>query len=316
MKDSAKGTAFWMSPELLKKEEFDKSADVYAFGVILWGLYTLKEPWEEDTIREYQELVEAVINGDRPEIPQDCQILLKELIEACWHSDRQQRPAFTKVVSKLDYLIVDEVIAQPSGRSFWKKHFMEDLGELEEVVSWKDFSTVLEEITGVSHLRFQLLSRFLVNHERKVTLETFNLAIHWFGDTFFQPNPEEVKKCLDQIQFLVKQIWFHGSIDEKEANSRLLVYENGSYLVRLSKTKKGFPYTLSMISNKKPKHIRIQKTPCCNTGYLYSAPNHHPASYSSLSELLEGLKQGIGLKTPCPLTNPCISCDDDGYIEI
>jgi len=27
-----KGTALWMSPEILNNEEFDKSADVYSFG--------------------------------------------------------------------------------------------------------------------------------------------------------------------------------------------------------------------------------------------------------------------------------------------
>lgn len=34
-----------MSPEIIAQQDFDTSADVYSFGIILWQLLTLQEPF-------------------------------------------------------------------------------------------------------------------------------------------------------------------------------------------------------------------------------------------------------------------------------
>lgn len=44
-----KGTRLWMAPEVLNQEEFDKSLDVYAFGLILWEIWTGTEPFAQVT---------------------------------------------------------------------------------------------------------------------------------------------------------------------------------------------------------------------------------------------------------------------------
>jgi serine/threonine protein kinase len=35
----------WQSPELLAGQPYGKAADVFSFGVVLWEIMTLKEPW-------------------------------------------------------------------------------------------------------------------------------------------------------------------------------------------------------------------------------------------------------------------------------
>ncbi|QHO13042.1 hypothetical protein HN873_052464 [Arachis hypogaea] len=39
------GTAEWMVPEVLRNEPSNEKCDVYSFGVILWELSTLQQPW-------------------------------------------------------------------------------------------------------------------------------------------------------------------------------------------------------------------------------------------------------------------------------
>lgn len=35
----------WQSPEMLSGSPYGKPADVFSFGVVLWEVMTLKEPW-------------------------------------------------------------------------------------------------------------------------------------------------------------------------------------------------------------------------------------------------------------------------------
>ncbi|KAK6127640.1 hypothetical protein DH2020_038619 [Rehmannia glutinosa] len=42
---STAGTAEWMAPEVLRNEPSNEKCDVYSFGVILWELCTLRQPW-------------------------------------------------------------------------------------------------------------------------------------------------------------------------------------------------------------------------------------------------------------------------------
>ena len=48
-----------MAPEVLEGKEFSTSADVYSFGIVLWEIYTRKEPFNQ--FRNYQKFKEAVV---------------------------------------------------------------------------------------------------------------------------------------------------------------------------------------------------------------------------------------------------------------
>jgi serine/threonine protein kinase len=40
------GTLFWMAPEVIVGGEYKTSADVYSYAIIIWEIYTRKEPYE------------------------------------------------------------------------------------------------------------------------------------------------------------------------------------------------------------------------------------------------------------------------------
>ena len=46
------GTPYFMSPEVCKGEKYDNKADVWAMGVIIYELITLKKPFDGKSISE------------------------------------------------------------------------------------------------------------------------------------------------------------------------------------------------------------------------------------------------------------------------
>jgi len=96
------GTPIWMSPELLKGEDYDEKVDVYAYGIILWEIGTGELPFSNlDTM---QIAVTVVTKGLRPVIPPQWPPSLKELIQQCWHEKPSQRPSFDAILVRLDSL--------------------------------------------------------------------------------------------------------------------------------------------------------------------------------------------------------------------
>jgi len=85
------GTIRYLCPELLdttKYRQWKKSADVFAYGVILWEIASQEKPWEK---LKPQDVIPRVLKGERNIIPQDCPKPYAELIERCWRQDESQR---------------------------------------------------------------------------------------------------------------------------------------------------------------------------------------------------------------------------------
>ena len=76
----------WAAPEYLtikRIKERSEKGDVYSFGVIAWELITLKTPWKSQNYG-IDDIREAVVGGDRLEIPANCPKELGEVIKNCW----------------------------------------------------------------------------------------------------------------------------------------------------------------------------------------------------------------------------------------
>jgi hypothetical protein len=78
-------------------------------------------PWEECE-HPYQLVHQVVEQGRRPPLPTTCEPALAvlpsvcELIQQCWHTDPEQRPAFAAVVERLHVLtaaVAKEVRSAP-----------------------------------------------------------------------------------------------------------------------------------------------------------------------------------------------------------
>jgi serine/threonine protein kinase len=90
------------APEVIRGEKYSETADVYSFGIIMWEVLTRKQPYGG---RNFMGVSLDVLEGRRPQIPDDCQPKFQKLIKSCWHKSAGKRPAMEKVIEVLDDLL-------------------------------------------------------------------------------------------------------------------------------------------------------------------------------------------------------------------
>ncbi|WVZ87062.1 hypothetical protein U9M48_033757 [Paspalum notatum var. saurae] len=100
---SVAGTPEWMAPEFLRGEPSNEKCDVYSFGVILWELLTMQQPWSG--LGPAQVVGAVAFQNRRLPIPKDTSPVLTALVESCWDDDPRQRPSFSSIVDTLKKLL-------------------------------------------------------------------------------------------------------------------------------------------------------------------------------------------------------------------
>uniref|UniRef100_A0A453PKF8 Protein kinase domain-containing protein n=1 Tax=Aegilops tauschii subsp. strangulata TaxID=200361 RepID=A0A453PKF8_AEGTS len=95
--------AEWMAPEVLRNEPSDEKCDVFSYGVILWELCTLQQPWEG---MNAMQVVGAVgFQSRRLDIPDNVDPAVAEIITRCWQTDPRARPSFAEIMAALKPLL-------------------------------------------------------------------------------------------------------------------------------------------------------------------------------------------------------------------
>ena len=105
----------YSSPEMLmdtKKichklnNENDVKSDIYSFGILLWEIYTETIPFDV----KLSELKKYILEEKyRPEVSNELNKEIVELIRACWDSEINKRPSSNKILSVLLKISNDEI---------------------------------------------------------------------------------------------------------------------------------------------------------------------------------------------------------------
>lgn len=96
------GTTAWCAPELFtagSTARYSVKVDVYSFGMVLWELWEKRRPF--DNLNSRFDIMDAVRDGKRPRISDNCPPAFRSLIERCWESEPSRRPMFTYIVKYL-----------------------------------------------------------------------------------------------------------------------------------------------------------------------------------------------------------------------
>lgn len=89
---------FWMAPELLKMEaKNNEKTDVYSMGIILYEVYSRRDPYEDEDPHEVLKLVVDKKVKKRPPAPRTMPDKVKALMAECVEEDPQLRPSFEEI---------------------------------------------------------------------------------------------------------------------------------------------------------------------------------------------------------------------------
>jgi GTPase SAR1 family protein len=97
----------WLAPEIMREEAFSEKSDTYAFGIILWELYTREHPYANLLSNFLHEVEDAVLSNQRPPIPRECPQEYANLMTACWADNPDERPSFTEIVDSI-YIMIEK----------------------------------------------------------------------------------------------------------------------------------------------------------------------------------------------------------------
>ncbi|GLI63679.1 hypothetical protein VaNZ11_006717 [Volvox africanus] len=114
------GSLTHMAPEVMLKGHISKAADVYAFGITMWEIFTGGQPYRgtPGALLGHQTSKE----GRRPTFPLGTPAAFKELAERCWHADASVRPTFSEVLDLLTQMRAEIPGPTPPLQSFAPLH--------------------------------------------------------------------------------------------------------------------------------------------------------------------------------------------------
>lgn len=95
----------YMAPEILQHGSYDKSVDIFSFGLIIQEMIEGHQPFPE--LKEDIAVAQEYAKGRRPPFRHGGRYYpptLKELIEDCWDSDAAKRPLIGDVIQRLSLI--------------------------------------------------------------------------------------------------------------------------------------------------------------------------------------------------------------------
>ena len=118
------GTPFYMAPEMLRgDDQYTRAVDAYSFGIMCAELWNERQPYNQFT--SVFQFISYVVEGNRPEIKEDCPKELVELMSHCWASDRHERDSFANIVKELCLIVQNIKQSMPSNTEHVKDPFVE-----------------------------------------------------------------------------------------------------------------------------------------------------------------------------------------------
>uniref|UniRef100_A0A672JUQ2 Tyrosine-protein kinase n=1 Tax=Sinocyclocheilus grahami TaxID=75366 RepID=A0A672JUQ2_SINGR len=93
----------WSPPEVLLYCKFSSKSDIWAFGVLMWEVYTLgRMPYDR---WNNTEIVEKITAGHRLYRPQLANDKVYSIMNNCWHERPDERPTFMDLVMTIKDLL-------------------------------------------------------------------------------------------------------------------------------------------------------------------------------------------------------------------
>ncbi|XP_034406527.1 platelet-derived growth factor receptor beta-like isoform X3 [Cyclopterus lumpus] len=97
----------WMSPESLFHNVYSSQSDVWAYGVLLWEIFSLGvSPYPDLPLN--QDFYSSLQRGYRMSRPEPAPINMYDLMKQCWDEKPEARPSFTSLVVSMGDMLTDD----------------------------------------------------------------------------------------------------------------------------------------------------------------------------------------------------------------
>mmetsp|Transcript_14704 Transcript_14704/g.20471 ORF Transcript_14704/g.20471 Transcript_14704/m.20471 type:complete len:437 (-) Transcript_14704:120-1430(-) len=106
------GSRRYMAPEVALSKPYNLTADVYSFGILLWQICSLEEPFEGMTMEDH--FVHVVQSGERPQLDETWSVVLSQIMKCSWLQEPSERPPMKDVCRALKREI--RLYMEPDGR--------------------------------------------------------------------------------------------------------------------------------------------------------------------------------------------------------
>jgi serine/threonine protein kinase len=104
------GTACWLAPEVIMHAHYSKESDVYAFGIVLWEIFTRQEVYPR--LSAAQIIAKVANEGLRPQVPAGCP--WEDVMRRCWRRQPEERPTFGDIIAVLSEIYSREKVGSQS----------------------------------------------------------------------------------------------------------------------------------------------------------------------------------------------------------
>ena len=86
----------WMAPEAIRRRQFSEKSDVFAFGILLWELWS-HGSYPFSTVIDDSEVALRILGGERLARPEGCPQAVHDTMQRCWAADPVSRPTFREL---------------------------------------------------------------------------------------------------------------------------------------------------------------------------------------------------------------------------
>ena len=248
------GNKLHRPPECLAGGTTDKSAAVYAYGIILFAIMTGERPFiGTDDVYNSNDLKQVVCHNDSENttpnvvgltLPEDMPENIKGIIRACISYKPSDRQSFSMIKEMLWKAFIEEEIPSKQPRAFWNDHFT------------GVFEVKLKDIPGLDCSK--KVKECLFGPSGEITPARFNELYRLYRN-WYEPGP-----AFKEASDLINAEWFvedvNGSIE-----TALSGCENRTFFVRTSTSREDSPFSLAINEDKNVTKYYFQRT---EDGYI------------------------------------------------
>jgi len=187
------GSRRYMAPEVALSEPYHLSADVYSFGILMWQVCAIEEPYSGMTKESH---METVVNGhERPEIKTEWPCKLGNMMKWSWDSDLHLRPSMKDLHRALKRQIrMLAVLDSPSLSAIDAINFARQTNESNNASSTSPYMKISHQTNKRTPSNFLKTSTKSSNSQSLMNLRGIFKKSHWLDSA---SNNSKLRHALD-----------------------------------------------------------------------------------------------------------------------